>query len=309
MTTRKLWLGFIAVITISFGVLLYYGREIYREAPPVPEKVVTTDGEIIFSGQEIKDGQNVWQSLGGHQLGTIWGHGAYQAPDWSADWLHKEAVFMLDAISMDAEGKKFDQLNEEQQAALKVRLQKELRKNTYDPATGVVTISPLRARAIAANSEFYGGLFTNDPSLAHLRDAYSIPENSIKDPGRVKLLNAFYFWAAWACVTERQGKDITYTNNWPAEELVGNQPTEGMILWTGFSVIILIAGIGLMSLYYARKREEDEDEEEEDSELKTDKKKKKKKSVAVEYDPERDMIVRRKKHKRTGGSWDDEWSL
>ena len=260
MTTRKLWIGFIAVMTMSFAVLLYYGREIYREAPPVPEKVVTTDGEIIFSGQEIKDGQNVWQSLGGHQLGTIWGHGAYQAPDWSADWLHKEAVFMLDAIAMEAEGKKFEQLNEEQQAAFKIRLQKDLRKNTYDPQTRVVTISPLRARAIAANSEFYGGLFTNDPTLAHLRDAYSIPENSIKDPDRVKLLNAFYFWAAWACVTERPGKDITYTNNWPAEELVGNQPTGDMILWTGFSVIILIAGIGLMSLYYARKREEAEDE-------------------------------------------------
>ena len=260
MTTRKLWLGFIAVMTISFGVLLYYGREIYREAPPVPEKVVTTDGELIFSGQEIKDGQNVWQSLGGHQLGTIWGHGAYQAPDWSADWLHKEAVFMLDAMATEAEGRKFDQLSDEQQAAFKIRLQKELRKNTYDPKTGIVTISPMRTKAIAANTNFYGGLFTNDPSLAHLRDAYSIPENSLKNEERVKLLNAFFFWASWACVTERPGKDITYTNNWPAEELVGNQPTGGMILWTGFSVIILIAGIGLMSLYYARKREESDDE-------------------------------------------------
>ncbi|MFZ5430638.1 MAG: nitric-oxide reductase large subunit [Bacteroidota bacterium] len=260
MTTRKLWLGFIAVMTISFGVLLYYGREIYREAPPVPEKVVTSDGTVIFSGQEIKDGQNVWQSLGGHQLGTIWGHGAYQAPDWSADWLHKEAVFMLDAMAMESEGKKFDQVNEEQQAALKVRLQKELRKNTYDPATGVVTISPLRAMAIADNSKFYGGLFTNDPALEGLRDAYSIPLNSLKDQERVKLLNAFFFWTSWACVTERPGKDITYTNNWPAEELVGNRPTGPMILWTGFSVIILLAGIGLMVLYYAKKREEAEHE-------------------------------------------------
>lgn len=260
MTTRKLWLGFIAVMTISFGVLLYYGREIYREAPPVPEKVVTTDGELIFSGQEIKDGQNVWQSLGGHQLGTIWGHGAYQAPDWSADWLHKEAVFMLDAMAMESEGRKFDQVDEEKQAALKVRLQKELRKNTYDPKTGIITISPLRAKAIEANSRFYGGLFTDDPALADLRDAYSIPLNSLKDPERVKLLNAFYFWTSWACVTERPGQDITYTNNWPAEELVGNTPTGSMILWTGFSVIILLAGIGLMVLYYARKREESEGE-------------------------------------------------
>ena len=260
MTTRKLWLGFIAVMTISFGVLLYYGREIYREAPPVPEKVVTSDGRVIFSGQEIKDGQNVWQSLGGHQLGTIWGHGAYQAPDWSADWLHKEAVFMLDAMAMESEGKKFDQLNDEQQAALKVRLQKELRNNTYDPATGTVTISPLRALAIADNSKFYGGLFTNDPALEGLRDAYSIPLNSLKDYDRVKLLNAFFFWTSWACVTERPGNDITYTNNWPAEELVGNRPTGPMILWTGFSVIILLAGIGLMVLYYARRREEAEHE-------------------------------------------------
>ena len=260
MTTRKLWLSFTAVMIISFGILLYYGREIYREAPPVPEKVVTSDGTVIFSGQEIKDGQNVWQSLGGHQLGTIWGHGAYQAPDWSADWLHKEAVFMLDAMAMEAEGIKFEQLNNELQAALKVRLQNDLRKNTYDPATGVVTISPLRALAIAENTKFYGGLFTNDPALEGLRDAYSIPLNSLKDPERVKLLNAFFFWTSWACVTERPGKDITYTNNWPAEELVGNRPTGPMLLWTGFSVIILLAGIGLMVLYYARKREEAEHE-------------------------------------------------
>ncbi len=260
MTTKKLWLGFIAIMVLSFGTLLYYGIEIYREAPPIPDKVVTTDGELIFTGQEIKDGQNVWQSLGGHQLGTIWGHGAYQAPDWSADWLHKEAVFMLDALAMESAGKKYDQISDEQQAALKVRLQNDLRRNTYDPRTGTITISPLRARAIAENTRFYGGLFTNDPALAYLREAYSIPENSLKDPERVKLLNAFYFWAAWACVTERPGQDITYTNNWPAEELVGNRPTGAMLLWTGFSVIILIAGIGFMTLYYAAKREEAETE-------------------------------------------------
>ena len=86
MTTRKLWIGFIAVMAISFAVLLYFGKEIYRQAPPVPAKVITPDGTLIFTGQDIKDGQNVWQSLGGQEIGTVWGHGAYQAPDWSADW-------------------------------------------------------------------------------------------------------------------------------------------------------------------------------------------------------------------------------
>ncbi|MBN2634959.1 MAG: nitric-oxide reductase large subunit [Prolixibacteraceae bacterium] len=259
MNAKKLWFGFIAVMVISFGILGYYGREIYREAPPIPEKVVTDDGTVLFTGQDIKDGQNVWQSMGGQELGTVWGHGAYQAPDWSADWLHKEAVFILDKLAMQTEGVSFEQVSEEKQASLKVLLQKDLRTNTYNETTKTITVSGLRAEAIASNSRFYGGLFTNDPSLAHLRDAYSIPENSLKDPERVRLLNAFFFWISWACVTERPGKDITYTNNWPAEKLVANEPTGSMHLWTGFSVIILLAGIGLMVLYYAKRKNEDEE--------------------------------------------------
>lgn len=258
MKTKKLWLGFIAVMVISFGVLLYYGKEIYREAPPIPEKVVTENGQTLFTGQDIKDGQNVWQSLGGHQLGTIWGHGAYQAPDWTADWLHRESVYMLDRLAIDAHGKVYDELTGEQQASMRFILQRDMRTNTFDPQEKTIKVSSLRADAIANNSAHYGGLFTNDPELAHLRDAYSVPENSLKDPERVRLLNAFFFWASWACITERPGKDITYTNNWPPDELIGNNPTGAMILWTGFSVIILLAGIGLMVWYYASRKEEEE---------------------------------------------------
>ncbi|WP_167619344.1 nitric-oxide reductase large subunit [Maribellus sediminis] len=258
MKAKKLWLGFIAVMVISFSVLLFYGNEIYRKAPPIPEKVMTTSGEVLFTGQDIKDGQNVWQSMGGQELGTVWGHGAYQAPDWSADWLHKEAVFMLNELANESEGIPYDQLSEEKQASLKIILQKDLRKNTYDPESKVLTISDLRAKAIQSNSEFYAGLFTDNPDMADLRDAYSIPENTLKTEERVRLLNSFFFWISWACVTERPNKDITYTNNWPAEELVGNRPTGELHLWTGFSVIILLAGIGLMSIYYARRRNEEE---------------------------------------------------
>jgi len=255
MTTKKLWLGFLAVMTISFSVLLYYGYEIYRQAPPIPDKVVTADGSVLFTGQDIKDGQNVWQSMGGQEMGTVWGHGAYQAPDWSADWLHKEAVFILEKLAMQTDNLPFEKITDERKASLKIRLQKDLRANTYNADNKILTVSNLRAEAIADNSKFYGGLFTNDPSLAGLRDAYSIPENSLKDPERVRKLNAFFFWISWACVTQRPGQAITYTNNWPADELVANKPTGSLLLWTGFSVIILLAGIGLMVWYYARRRE------------------------------------------------------
>ena len=93
---RKLWLTLFSVITLSFLALGYYGREIYYKAPPIPNQVVTTSGAVLFTGQDIKDGQNVWQSIGGEEVGTIWGHGAYVAPDWSADWPHRECVWLLD---------------------------------------------------------------------------------------------------------------------------------------------------------------------------------------------------------------------
>ena len=257
MNSKKLWIGFILVMVISFGILGYFGREIYRQAPPIPEKVVTSDGTVLFTSSEIKDGQNVWQSMGGQEVGTIWGHGAYKAPDWTADWLHKEALFILDTWSLVEFSQSYDDLEDEKQALLQKRLQNELRKNTYDIASKSLVISKVRAEAIKSNSAHYSGLFMNDPELAELREAYAIPANSIKDKARMDKMNAFFFWASWATVTERPGKDITYTNNWPPEKLVGNEPTGSLLLWTGFSVIILLFGIGLLGWYYATNREEE----------------------------------------------------
>ena len=257
MNSKKLWIGFILVMVISFGILGYFGREIYRQAPPIPEKVVTSDGTVLFTSSEIKDGQNVWQSMGGQEVGTIWGHGAYKAPDWTADWLHKEALFILDTWSLVEFSQSYDDLEDEKQALLQKRLQNELRKNTYDVGSNSLVISKVRAEAIKNNSAHYSGLFMNDPQLAELREAYAIPANSIKDKARMDKMNAFFFWASWATVTERPGKDITYTNNWPPEKLVGNEPTGSLLLWTGFSVIILLFGIGLLGWYYATNREEE----------------------------------------------------
>ncbi|MGV3504045.1 MAG: nitric-oxide reductase large subunit [Adhaeribacter sp.] len=261
MKYSRLWLGFIVVMVGSFAVLGYYGSEIYRKAPPIPEKVVSTSGQVLFTGQDIRDGQNVWQSMGGQEVGSIWGHGAYQAPDWTAEWLHKEAVFILDTWAQAEHGKRYEALDAENQARLQARLQGQIRKNTYEPASGTLTVSDQRAAAIAEVSRYYAELFMDGPAMETYREAYAIPRNSIKDPGRMRQMNAFFFWASWACVTERPGDKITYTNNWPHEKLVGNEPSSDLIIWTGFSVIVLIAGIGLLAWYYASNKEEELDVE------------------------------------------------
>src|SRR5262249_51489934 len=163
--------------------------------------------------------QNVWQSIGGEEVGTVWGHGAYVAPDWSADWLHRECTWLLDHWAAQS-GKTYAQLDAETQAQLRERLKHELRANTYDPQTDDLVVPPLRAEAFAAVAAHYTALFGNDPGLDKLRNAYAMPANSIKTPERQAKLNTFFFWAAWACVTDRPGATgISYTQNWPGEAL------------------------------------------------------------------------------------------
>jgi len=58
--------------------------------------VVTTDGRQLLTAFDIHEGQNVWQSMGGMEVGSVWGHGSYVAPDWTAEWLHRELTSILD---------------------------------------------------------------------------------------------------------------------------------------------------------------------------------------------------------------------
>ncbi|MBK8267253.1 MAG: nitric-oxide reductase large subunit [Planctomycetes bacterium] len=258
MNTRRLWLAFGAVIVGSFTVLGYYGYELYQQAPPVPKQVITTDGVVVFTGDLIRDGQNVWQSIGGQEVGTVWGHGAYVAPDWSADWLHREATWLLDRWAQSDHNKPFAEINPEAQAALRERLQKEIRTNTYNAVTGDIVVSSIRAEAIRAVGEHYSALFGDDPKLDDLRDAYAIPSASIKTEDRKAAINSFFFWAAWACGTNRPGSDITYTNNWPAESLIGNRPTGSIVVWSVISFVLLLAGVGALAWYFAVQRSKED---------------------------------------------------
>lgn len=261
MTTKKLWTWLAAVIIGSFVVLIYYGVDIYRKIPPVPDKVVTTDGKVVATGQDIKDGQNVWQSIGGQTVGSIWGHGAYIAPDWSADYLHRESLLLLDELAKK-DGKIYKDLPDDEQAKYKVLLKKEIRTNTLDEANKTIVISPERAKVQAELAAYYAKIFMNDAEMDQLRDHYAIPKNTVKTDERMAKMNAFFFWAAWVCITDRPGdKGITYTNNWPHDELIGNIPPPSLHLWSGFSVLMLLGCVGILVFYHAKNKQEEISEE------------------------------------------------
>ena len=148
-TTRRLWLGLAALLVSSFGVLLWMGNDIYQQAPPIPERVISQSGTLIYSKADYDTGRQVWQSMGGQQLGSIWGHGALVAPDWSADWLHREAIAMLELAAQAEMAKPYSAVDVSQQARLQANLQTEMRSNTFDTTTNTITVSERRAQAIA----------------------------------------------------------------------------------------------------------------------------------------------------------------
>jgi nitric oxide reductase subunit B len=257
-SNKKLWAGLFLVLGGTFFLLGFFGREVYRQAPPIPERVVTESGATLTTREQILDGQEVWQSMGGQQVGSIWGHGAYQAPDWSADWLHREAVALLDAWSLAEHGQPFAALDAERQGALEARVRRELRTNRYDAATGTLTVSDARAAVLEQVGGHYRKLFSGDPALASLRESYAIHDGALKDPAELRRLTDFFFWTAWACVTERPGERFSYTNNWPHDPLVGNEPTAANFLWSVLSVVLLLAGIALLVWRHAAAKEEDQ---------------------------------------------------
>ena len=272
--TRKLWLGLAALLIVTFGVLLWAGGEIFRTAPPIPERVLAQDGAVVYTRADIDEGRQVWQSIGGMQLGSIWGHGGYVAPDWSADWLHREAVEVLDLWARREGGMAtYAQLPAEKQAALRSRLQEMMRANSYDPATKTITLSQDRVAALSNVAAHYESLFGNDPATAVLREAYAMKQNTVDTLEHRRALTAFFWWTAWAATTERPGdkanaptadpaalvsNKVTYTNNWPNEPLVGNTPPPALFVWSVFSVLFLIAAIAALGWHYAVTHDRDQ---------------------------------------------------
>lgn len=259
-STTRLWKWLGLICLVSFAVLLWLGREIYLVAPPIPSAVVSDSGSVLFTGEQIQRGQKVWLAAGGQQVGTVWGHGSYVAPDWSADWLHREAITLRDTWASQQFGKAYDALTPDQQGMLDGRLKREMRLNRYDASTGHVTVSDQRAAAILDVAKHFEGLFGTDPSLDTLRDQYAMTAGSVPSASDQTALAAFFFWSAWSATTDRPGQsDITYTNNWPHEPLVANTPTVANGMWSIASVILLIAGIAGMVWYHTIKHDSEEE--------------------------------------------------
>jgi nitric oxide reductase subunit B len=237
MTISPVWLQ-VAILTflIGFAVLGYLARRIATDHPPIPVAVHDTAGTVLFTGDDIMAGQNTFQRYGLMQFGTVYGHGAYLGPDFTADTLHRGAEAML----------AFYRRQGATEAEAAARVQRELKMNAYDPQTGVLVYSPGQAHAFAEQVAYYKEWF--GPAA----DQQGLRRPVIDDPAEIHRLSAFFSWAAWTSAAVRPGTAHSYTNNWPPEPLAANTLTGQALLWSVLSLIALLGGTGIVFFVFGR---------------------------------------------------------
>jgi nitric oxide reductase subunit B len=228
----------ILVMIFGFAVLTVVTVLTYTNAPPIPERVTDGEGATLFSGEDIEHGQEVFFQHALMEHGTMWGHGAYLGPDYSAEYLHRLTEIARDELARRRHGRAYVDLAPEVAAGVDEEVRLSLKENRFDAESGVLRFSPGEVASWKAQRGEWAAYFSGEKA------APGLPARYIEDPAELDALTSYFAWAAWASVADRPGKDYSYTNNWPYEPAAGNTPSASTYLWSALSLITLLAGLG-----------------------------------------------------------------
>jgi nitric oxide reductase subunit B len=236
----------IIVMICGFSVLSFLTVLTYTNAPPIPESVTDASGKVVTTRDEIERGQEVFFKYGLMEHGSLWGHGAYLGPDYTAEYLHRLAEINQDAVARAEYGKSFADLSESEKHAAIAMSAAALKTNRYDAATKTLVFTPGEIESLEVQTAEWHTYFTKKDA------APGLPENYIKSPEETKVLARYFAWASWASVANRPGKDYSYTNNWPYEPLAGNHPSTSTYVWSALSLLTLLGGLGLILFIFGK---------------------------------------------------------
>lgn len=236
----------ILVLILGFTVLISLAVKSYRDAPPIPQAVWGPSGETLFTGADIVAGQQVFLKHGLMENGTVWGHGAYLGPDFSADYLHRTAVDAAEALSAQRRGRPLADLSEGEREGVIAEVRAALKENRYDPRSRALTFTAAQAASFRSQLGRWKEYFKEPQTSGGL------PPRYIQDDGELRLLTAFFAWTAWASAAHRPGRLYSYTNNFPYDPSAGNTPTTEAVLWSALSLIPLLAGTALVLFAFGK---------------------------------------------------------
>lgn len=235
----------IIIMVIGFSILGFVTKLAYDNAPPVPQKVIGTTGDTLFTEENIKDGQSAFLRYNLMEHGTIWGHGAYLGPDYSASYLHQEAEYIQSALADKYFGKSFESLDQRERGSVLDAIPTMLKENKYDPVTGNLIYTEEEEGAFYKALGYWKTYFNEGK-------APGLPLNYISDDQDLFNLVTFFSWTSWASAANRPGEPYTYTNNFPYDPLAGNLPSADAYFWSAMSLIALLGGLGLLLFLFGK---------------------------------------------------------
>lgn len=243
-----LWWKIAAIVTMVFGfsVLIGVTVEAYRKAPPIPARTVDAGGAVLFTSEDVTAGQQVFLKHGLMNNGTIWGHGAYLGPDFSAQYLHNWALDVADQAAQERFRRPYVELTPEQQAETDGGVARLMKQNRYDSSTGILSFSAADAASFRRQITYWRDYFVTPANNGGLK------VRAVSDPEELRELTAFFAWAAWASTAARPGLAHSYTNNFPHDRLAGNVLTGGAVIYSVLSLVFLLAGTAIVLLAFGR---------------------------------------------------------
>ena len=248
-TTLSPWWRYSALLVFLVGliILIYLSTIAFREAPPIPLKVVGPDGETLFTAEDIEAGQQVFLKYGLMENGSIWGHGGYLGPDFSAEYLHALAIDANELMAPEMFGKPLSELSESQAAAVNAEVRHLLKVNRYNSDSGVLDFTQVEKSSYNQQIDRWLKYLASGPE-----NTAGLPKGFIGDRQSIEKLTAFFAWTAWGSIARRPGKSFSYTNNFPYDPLAGNTLSGDSVLWSGLSVVILLAGLAAVLFVFGK---------------------------------------------------------
>ena len=248
-TALSPWWRYSALLVFLVGliILIYLSTIAFRDAPPIPEKVVGPDGTTIFTSADIQAGQQVFLKYGLMENGSIWGHGGYMGPDYTAEYLHTLATDANEGTSQNMFGKPLAALSESQRAAVNAEVRQLLKVNRYNPENGVLTFTKSEKDSYLGQIDYWLEYLASGPEHTS-----GLPHGFIGDRDSIQKLTSFFAWTAWASIAQRPDKSFSYTNNFPYDPLAGNILSGDSILWSALSVVVLLAGLAAVLFVFGK---------------------------------------------------------
>jgi len=180
----KGWVQAVAfVMLLGFTIMAILAMRTYALSMPLPDKIIGNDGKVIATAEQIQHGQELYQSRGLQQYGSVLGHGAYIGPDFTAEYLR---------LTTDAAVKQYREEGKQEPREL---VKNEWRKeNKYDESSKTLNWTAGQTKGFDQMVNHYRDTLTKDNT------SQGLFPNAIKSEEELHDLVAFFGWTAWASI-------------------------------------------------------------------------------------------------------------